>query len=350
MQAFVLAGGFATRLWPLTEKRAKPLLPLAGKPLLTWLVEKVPEGIPVTVSTNAVFAKDLEEWRKGIKNQELGIKILIEDAGHEDEKLGAVGAVAKWITENNVEDDVLLLAGDNYIGFSLEEFLGEFDGQTTLFAARDIGDREEAKKFGTVIGEFGGREKWHKMYRAKAFEEKPEHPQSLIVSTGCYIFPKDTLNTLVTFAKEHPDNIGGALRHFLDQGILLHYILFQEPWFDIGSFEAYLEATRILVGENVLDLRHPAAGPQPTIPQYTSILRTDPQDTDHENTFTGSVVVGQGSRVRRSRLRNVVLFEDCEIEDCILEDCIIDDRCTLMGVDLTGKMLRAGTTLVRPAA
>ncbi|MEK7217912.1 MAG: NDP-sugar synthase, partial [Patescibacteria group bacterium] len=48
MQAFLLAGGFATRLWPLTEKRAKPLLPLAGKPIITHLLENIPEGIPVT--------------------------------------------------------------------------------------------------------------------------------------------------------------------------------------------------------------------------------------------------------------------------------------------------------------
>jgi GTP:adenosylcobinamide-phosphate guanylyltransferase len=66
MHAFILAGGFATRLWPLTEKRAKPLLPLAGKPLLTHLLEKIPRDIPVTVSTNAAFANGFSEWQKMI--------------------------------------------------------------------------------------------------------------------------------------------------------------------------------------------------------------------------------------------------------------------------------------------
>ena len=62
MQCFILAGGFATRLWPLTEKQAKPLLPIAGKPILTHLIEKIPDDLPITVSTNAAFQGGFKEW------------------------------------------------------------------------------------------------------------------------------------------------------------------------------------------------------------------------------------------------------------------------------------------------
>ena len=142
MRAFILAGGFATRLWPLTEKRAKPLLPLAGKPLLTHLVEKIPEGIGITVSTNSVFSDDFEAWKEDTrpayrpgrhKTQDTRIEILIEDTGHEDEKLGALGAVAKWITEEKIDDDVLLIAGDNYVGFSIEAFIDKYMGSPFLY-------------------------------------------------------------------------------------------------------------------------------------------------------------------------------------------------------------------------
>lgn len=352
MKAFVLAGGFATRLWPLTEKRAKPLLPLAGVPLLTHLVEKIPAGIPITVSTNQIFAEDFKRWKvcHGERSRTMtqqgasldsarddtSISILIEDAGHEDEKLGALGAVAKWIREENIDDDVLLLAGDNYMGFSIEEFLKEYHGKV-IFAAYDLHDKEQAKQFGIVtsdnkiMADFAVKIKNQRVFRAKAngFEEKPSNPSSTFVSTGCYILPADSLVSLVEYAKDHPDNIGGVLNFFLKEGKEIEYVIFKDiDWFDIGSFNAYLGATKKLVGENFL-LGEGAV--------------------QKESELTGSIVFGKNSKVARSSLHNVVLFENCEVEDCVLENCIVDDDCILRGVDLSGKMLRAGTILVRGA-
>ena len=148
MHSFILAGGFATRLWPLTEKRAKPLLPLAGKPILTHIVEKIPQNIPITVSTNAVFQDGFEKWKEGIGRE---VEILIEDTNHDDHKLGALGAVAKWVTDAKIEEDVLLLTGDNYIGFELTDFIEAYNKDTPLLAAHDIKDKEQAKSFGTVV-------------------------------------------------------------------------------------------------------------------------------------------------------------------------------------------------------
>ena len=323
MKAFILAGGFATRLWPLTEKRAKPLLPLAGIPLLTHLVEKIPAGIPITVSTNAVFAEDFEKWKKAMSDKRLAISILIEDAGHEDEKLGALGAVAKWIREENINDDVLLLAGDNYVGFSIASFIERFSGKP-LLAAYDIRTKEAAKKFGIVLTE--GSPNTSGSIRVTGFQEKPADPKSTLVSTGCYVLPAESLPALVSYAKEHPDNIGGIFEEFLSKGMEVECVSFAEPWFDIGSFEAYREATKSLVGERVL---------------------RGEQVLDRETQFHGSIVLGNHSKVARSSLTNVVLFENCEVEDCVLENCIVDDDCILRGVDLSGKMLRAGSRLVR---
>lgn len=329
MKAFILAGGFATRLWPLTEKRAKPLLPLAGVPLLTHLMEKIPAGIPVTVSTNAVFAEDFDSWRSEMlrlrpsDSAQHDVHILIEDAGHEDEKLGALGAVSKWIREENINDDVLLLAGDNYMGFSIASFIERFGGKP-LLAAYDIRSKEAAKKFGIVLTESSPNTSG--TIRVTGFQEKPAEPESTLVSTGCYVLPADSLSMLVSYAKEHPDNVGGVFEYFLSKGMEVECVSFAEPWFDIGSFEAYLEATKTLVGENFL-LAEGAL--------------------QKESELNGSIVFGKNSKVARSSLRNVVLFENCEVEDCVLENCIVDDDCILRGVDLSGKMLRAGSHLVR---
>ncbi len=332
MRAFILAGGFATRLWPLTEKRAKPLLPLAGEPLLTHLVKKIPSGIPTTISTNAVFADDFEKWKqachaepgRSVTRGGDNISILIEDSDHEDKKLGALGAVAKWITEENINEDVLLIAGDNYVGFSISDFISKFSGKP-LLAAFDIRDLEQAKKFGIVITD-SSPDPTTGTYRVTGFQEKPEKPESTLVSTGCYVLPVDSLQTLVAYAKDHPDNIGGIFEHFLSKNMEVACASFAEPWFDIGSFDAYLNATRELVGENVL--------------RAEGVI-------DRETEFEGSIVLGKNSKVARSKLRNVVMFEDCEVEDCVLENCVIDNGCVMRGVDLSGKMVREGTHLVR---
>ena len=338
MHAFILAGGFATRLWPLTESRPKPLLPLAGKPILTHLVENIPKDIPITVSTNAVFADAFHQWQFRIPNSEFRISILIEDTRHDDHKLGALGAVAQWVRDAKIEDDVLLLTGDNYIGCSIDSFIQSAKPDTPLLAAHDIGNLERAKQFGTVItspppppaeeGERGGggNARTHINVSVTAFEEKPHDPKSTLISTGCSLLPRSTLPILLEYAASHPDNVGGIFEELLRRKISVDAYVFSEPWFDIGSFEAYLEATLSLVGRNVLSGKN--------------VVMEKPE-------CTGSVVLGKGCRVINSTLENVVLFDDCTIEDCDLRDCICDDGCELRGIDLRKKMLRKGTKLIR---
>lgn len=313
MHAFILAGGFATRLWPLTESRAKPLLPLAGKPMLSHIMEKIPADFPVTISTNAVFAEAFDAWAK---TQNRKITILIEDTATDDRKLGTNGAVAEWITKEKIAEDVLLLTGDNYLGFSMETFLADYRDGSPLIAAYDIGNLEDAQKFGTVIANDN---------IVTAFEEKPKEPKTTLVSTGCYVIPKDCLPLIVDYAKDHPDHLGTLFEEFLRKGKTVRCFTFTEPWFDIGSFSSYMEATKTLVG------------PQCLLGDNTLLINTKKE---------GSVVLGERCRVKDSTLCDTVLFDNCRIEDCVLRNCIVDEDCELRGIDLTGQMLRKGTRLV----
>ncbi len=317
MQAFILAGGFATRLWPLTETRPKPLLPVAGKPILTHLVENIPKNIPVTVSTNAAFAESFHQWKLTIQHPHL--EILIEDTRADDHKLGALGAVAQWIADAKIDDDVLLLTGDNYIGFSLTAFIDAYHEGIPMLAAHDIGDLERAKQFGTVIMDIDGAS-------VTAFEEKPHNPKSTLVSTGCSIIPQSSLPILTAYAKNHPDNVGGIFEELLRCNVPVKAFVFREPWFDIGSFDAYLAATKAIVGNNVITGEHSRI---------------------EGGTMRGSVVMGKGCTVRNATLENIVLFDGCVIENCYLSDCICDDGCAIRGIDLHGKMLRKNTKLVQ---
>lgn len=317
MRAFILAGGFATRLWPLTEKRAKPLLPLAGKPIISYLIEQIPEDIPITVSTNKAFGDDFESWAATLERP--NVNVVVEHTKSDDEKLGALGATAQWIKEEGVDEDILLLTGDNYCGFTMKKFLDRYDGASSLIAAHDIGSLEQAQSFGTVIVNGDGT-------TVTQFEEKPKEPKSTLVNTGCSILPKSVLPILMEYAKVKPDNVGGIFEELLKRSHPVRCFTFGEPWFDIGSFEAYLEATKAIVGDK---------------------LHIEPTVIIDETPTAGSVAIGRRSTIRNSNLTNVVIFENCKIDDCVLEDCILDNNCILKGIDLRGKMLREGTKLVR---
>lgn len=318
MEAFILAGGFATRLWPLTEHRAKPLLPLVGKPIIDHIIEKIPADVPVTVSTNAAFGEAFEEWKRSIGRA--NVSVHVEPVLNDDAKLGALRAVGDWIEGNGVREDILLLTGDNYLGFDMNAFLKAARPEVPLVAAYDIRDLAKASRFGTIVPDVNGT-------AVQAFEEKPKEPKSTLVSTGCSLLPASSLSTLIAFAKKHPDNVGGIFEEFLRQGIPVDCFRFTEHWFDIGAFDSYLDATKTMVGEALL------------LGKGATVERSDCKE---------SVVVGAGSAVTGSILKNTVVFENCVIEECTLENCILDDGCVLRGVDLRNQMIRANTTIALP--
>lgn len=318
MHAFILAGGFATRLWPLTETRAKPLLPIAGKPIIEYLIEKIPAGLPITISTNATFETQFRDWLNTLKRQD--ITLLIEDTNHDDHKLGALGATSQWITQKQIQDDILLLTGDNYLGFEMQQFLDRYINDTPLLAAYDLKDISKASAFGTVIVDAKHAN------RAIGFEEKPKEPKTSLVSTGCCIIPKAHIPLLQSYAEKHPDNVGGIFEEFLAHDIPVDVFTFDEPWLDIGSFASYIEAHQLLIGT------------QPQVDASSTVETSD---------LLGSVFIDEHAHITRSTLTDCVVFPGCTIENCILTRCVIDEGSKLTNVDLTGKMIRKKTTLVR---
>lgn len=307
MQAIILAGGFATRLWPLTEKTPKPLLLLAGKPLISHITEKLPADMPIYVSVNSAFAADFHAWRKSFPAR--AIKIFIENAHQEDEKLGALFSVAHCIKENKINDDVLLLAGDNYFDFAVADFLTAYR-DNPLIAVFDIGDREEAKKFGVVMGKNG---------IVECFAEKPEEPESTLISTGCSIIPRTLLADFCTYAAEHRDNLGGIFEHFLAEGVQVNYFSYQGKWHDIGSFSAFLEAHKELVGEKILE--------------ETGVQKKNVS-------FAGAVFLGANSKIENAQIENSVILSGAHIRNAEIRNSVIGHNVFLDGIDLGTQIIR----------
>lgn len=315
MRAFVLAGGFATRLWPLTEKRAKPLLPLAGKPLLAHIIDALPEGMHITISTNDAFGDAFQEWGA---QQQRPMDIVVEEARSDSQKRGALGALAEWIESAKPTEDILVLTGDNYFGFPLASFVQQYNGHP-LIAASDIKDLSKATSFGTILLSEDGK-------TVAGFEEKPKEPKTTLISTGATIIPPSAFDVVLEHAAKKPDDIGGLFEALLQAGHRIECSAFDETWYDIGSFAAYIDASKTLLREPHI---HPSA----------SVERSQ---------LEGAIAIGERSTIKESELKDVVVFEDCDITDCVIERCVIDAGCRLRGVDLRDKMIRAGTVLIAP--
>ncbi|GAI12819.1 unnamed protein product [marine sediment metagenome] len=225
MKCLILAGGFGTRLYPLTINRAKALLEYKGKPIISHIVDKIPKNIDIMVNTNKKFEADFHQWQRTINRK---VEILVEEVLSEDQKLGAVGSLNFWIKNKPIAKDLLVIAGDNYFEFALAQFIASYDGKHTLVAVYDIGDKGKASQFGVV--QLDG-------HRIAEFQEKPAEPQSSLVATACYIFPQRILPLLRQYCQRGKrDNLGSFIAYLIDKDEV-HAYPFTESWIDIGSLE-----------------------------------------------------------------------------------------------------------------
>ena len=223
MKCLILAAGFGTRLYPLITDKSKALLEYKGKPLLSHLVEKVPRDIEILVSTNLKFEPDFRRWQQGVDRE---IDLCVEEALSDEQKKGAVGSLNFWVTTRNISQDLLVIAGDNYFELDLSQFIAAYDGDNTLVAVHDIGDKSRAIQFGVVRLEGN---------RLAGLEEKPVKPRSSLIATACYIFPPRIFPILQQYCSGGKrDNLGSFIAHLIKIDQVRGY-LFTEPWFDIGS-------------------------------------------------------------------------------------------------------------------
>jgi glucose-1-phosphate thymidylyltransferase len=223
MKCLILASGFGTRLYPVTQKTAKGLLPYKGKPVISYIVEKIPDGIDIFVTVNRKFASQYLEWQKGLARD---VNLWVEPVDNEEQMLGAVGSLDYWVKGNNIKDDLLVIAGDNYLDMSLANFINAFDTHNTLIAVYDIMKIDEVRQFGVV--KIDGK-------RVIELTEKPQNPQSSLVSTACYIFPSRIIPLLDKYcSQEKRDNLGNFISHLVNIDTVQAYV-FSGLWFDIGN-------------------------------------------------------------------------------------------------------------------
>ena len=238
MKALILAAGYATRLYPLTLTTPKHLLEIGGRPMVDWVLERLDplDGLDaVYLATNAKFAPAFAAWAAGREGRQ--VEVIDDGTTSEDDRLGAIGDIGLVLDREAIDDDLIVVAGDNL-------FTGRIDGfvaagrrrDRPVLAVYDVGDPELMSQFNTVETDADGRITY--------FEEKPERARSTLAGIALYWYPREVLPLIHTYLGEanNPDQPGRLVEWLYTRTPVYAWEL-PGKWYDIGTPEQ-LEAAR----------------------------------------------------------------------------------------------------------
>jgi glucose-1-phosphate thymidylyltransferase len=235
MKALILAAGYATRLYPLTLETPKHLLEVGGRPMVDWVLDRLEplDGLDaVYLVTNGKFAPAFESWAAG-----RGVNAIDDGTTSEDDRLGAIGDVGFVLDREGIDDDLLVIAGDNLFTGSIEGFVA--DGRSRrkpVLAVYDVGDPGLMPQFNTIETDEDGRITY--------FEEKPANARSTLAGIALYWYPREVLPLIHTYlAEQENHDQPGRLVEWLYTRIPVYAWELPGTWYDIGTPEQ-LEAAR----------------------------------------------------------------------------------------------------------
>lgn len=238
MKNIIIAAGYATRLYPLTENFPKPLLKVGSRNILERILDDVdtlPEIDEHIIVTNHRFAPIFEEW---IASTDYKKPVTIIDDGttSNDNRLGAVRDLLLAIEQREIDDDIMVLAADNILEFSLSGFVEFFhDKDTSVIMCHHEPELKKLQRTGVIAVDDN--------MKVLQMQEKPEIPVSNWAVPPFYIYSKRDL-PLIKDCLSHGCGFDapGNLAHYLADASTLHAWKMPAPRFDIGSLDSYNEA------------------------------------------------------------------------------------------------------------
>jgi glucose-1-phosphate thymidylyltransferase len=238
VKALVLAAGYATRLYPLTRDRPKALLEVGGRPMLDRVLDSI-EAIGgldgEIVVTNAKFAPQFQAWAAAWP----GVVVVDDGTTSEDDRLGAIGDIGFVLERLPLDEDLVVVAGDNLFGCDLGGF-GRYvrEVDAPVLAVRDVGDLGEMHKYNQVEVDAQGR--------ITFFEEKPARATSTLMGVALYFYPRRTLPLVGRYLAEgnNPDQPGRLIEWLYRREDVYTWRL-PGSWYDIGSHETLADADAV---------------------------------------------------------------------------------------------------------
>lgn len=241
MKALILAAGYATRLYPLTLDRPKALLPIAGKAIIDYIVDQI-ETIDsideLVVISNHKFFPHFSEWNEE-RQSRLSIKILNDNTTDDSNKLGAIGDIQFAIDTLGIDDDLLIMAGDNIFTFELNNYYNAFLSKNSdMILVKEMDNLNDLRRMANVETDSEGR--------VIGMEEKPANPKTNLAAFASYIYKKDTVPLIKQYLDEgnNPD-APGFFPSWLYKIKSLYAYKFTGECYDIGTHESYKEVNEI---------------------------------------------------------------------------------------------------------
>src|SRR6187551_1195721 len=234
MKAIVLAAGYATRLYPLTLNQPKPLLPVGGRPMLDRVLESLAGvGADQTyVVTNAKFAPHFRAWAATRPD----VTVIDDGTTSDEDKFGAIGDIAFVLEQAEIDDDLVVVAGDNLFSDDLSAF-GDYcrEREAAVVAVYDVGDLAQMSKYNSIEIDDEGRITY--------FEEKPAAATSTLTGIALYFYPRHVLPLIAQYIAErnNPDQPGRLIQWLYPRTDVYTWRV-PGTWYDIGSAETLREA------------------------------------------------------------------------------------------------------------
>jgi len=234
MKCILLCAGYATRLHPLTKYQPKSLLPIGGKPLLNHIVDDVltiSQITEIVLVSNHLFFEPFLCWKEK-HYPKANISILDDGSVTNEMRLGAIKDLLFAVQAKRIEDDVLVLAGDNLFDFSLQGFVENFSQiRKDLIMVHPEPNLSNLRKTG--VAELDGD-------RVVSFEEKPQNPKSEWAVPPFYVYRKESLPLFQEYLdKGYPSDAPGNFIAWLCQKTEVRSYLMPGHRHDIGDAQSY---------------------------------------------------------------------------------------------------------------
>jgi len=306
VQALIMAGGFGTRLRPLTNNIPKPMIPMVNKPLMEHIVDLLREnGITDILSLLHFQPEAIEEYFRG--GEEFGVKISYLSP---DEDLGTAGSVKA--AQGRVDSTFLIISGDVLTDFNLQEALAFHrarEAMATIVLTRVL----DPLRFGVVIVDQEGR--------IRRFLEKPNWSEvfSDTINTGIYILEPEVLDFIP--AGQEYDFSQHLFPYLLEEGIPLYGYVAPGYWRDIGDLVEYRLAHRDILS-GLVSVKIPGKKVETT--NGTAWLDQDCK-VDYTAALQGTVLIGRNSQVGpEATIENSVIGDNCIVEGGVsISDSVI---------------------------